>query len=643
VINADQIVELFPFSVQLDSDGVIRRVGRTLQRRLPDYLGRRIDEVFDVRRWTDTPIDGSAHDWIDRPLQLRIKGDPLLLVGTFSEVGGGLLFLGGPRLSHVEELGPLDLSIDDFASHDGVMTYLVLLQQMRAASSEAAAAANELAARARGYRQIVEQSNDLILSLGADGEVLFANPEACRLLPIVAGETVFSALLSGGQDGAWAECLTMLSEGGASVWVELALRGRSDGQVLVEGPLVRSAAAEEPDVLLAFFRDVSERKRAQSELARSTEQLRRSQKMEAIGRFAGGIAHDFNNLLGVVMGAGGMLKDDLPDGDPRLKDVDLILASAEKGSALARRLLMFSKKQPAAASETDLVACTRSLMQILTRVLGTGTSLKFEPDASKVVVAIEPGQFEQVLMNLVVNARDAMSDGGQILLRISVLPEGEGALVEVSDQGEGMTEDVLQKAFEPFFTTKPTDKGTGLGLSVVYGIISDAGGEIDVTSSPGHGTTFSIRMPTKLHSSSPAGAEVVSDDVAIQQKAFAVLLEDQDDLRRLTSRGLSGIGFDVQAFRSIRECRAGMRGLERKVDLFVTDVMLGDGNGLDLAEELASEGVLGPVIVITGHASLGRIDDLIARFGWRLLMKPFTMRQLQLVAAQFSPARSDTG
>ena len=636
MINSEQAAVLFPFSVQIAADGTIKRLGRTLERRLPGAIGARIEDVFVIRRWEESTRPELIHRLLDRLVQLRIKGDSLVLSGAFSEVDGGLVFLGAPRVSQIEELEALELKLDDFALHDGAMTYLFLLQQMRAATDEASESAAELAVRAKSYRQIVEQSNDLIMRIGVAGVVTFANPEACHLLPVVPGSTQFEALLTDGQDVAWAECRAMLDREVESVWVELSFRGRDRDAVLVEGPLVRSQTDDEQKVMLGFFRDVSERKRAQRDLVKSTEQLRRAQKMEAIGRFAGGIAHDFNNLLGVVMGAGGMLKEDLPEGDPRARDVDLILASAEKGSALARQLLMFGGRQPSSGEGTELVSCTRNLMQILHRVLGKRIQLDFHSDCDAVAVSIDRGHLEQILMNLVVNARDAIPDGGCVQLNIRELPGAEAALVEVRDDGEGMSEDVMQKAFEPFFTTKPSDQGTGLGLSVVYGIVTDAGGDIDVASAPGAGTTFSIRLPVAAESAavvdSPSGAPRARSGVGANM--LAVILEDQDDLRRLTARGLETMGFDVRPFSSIAECRAGCRDLDSRLDLLVTDVGLADGDGLDLAEELAAERTVSRGIVITGHANLERIDELIARFGWRLLMKPFTMRELQLVVGQ---------
>jgi len=377
---------------------------------------------------------------------------------------------------------------------------------------------------------------------------------------------------------------------------------------------------------------------AERGLARSNDQLRRSQKMEAIGRFAGGIAHDFNNLLAVMMGAGSMLRERLPAGDSRLQEVDMIMLSVEKGAALARQLLLFSSREPASAANTELVEQTRELMQILDRVIEKNVTVAFDPRVESVDVAIDPVHYEQVIMNLVINARDAMPEGGEILIRISAITDSAGmltgALVEVSDPGEGMSEEAMQRAFEPFYTTKGPEKGSGLGLSVVYGIVTDSGGDIDMESVPGAGTTFTLHLPVVSHEK-----RTDRDSRAVVTPVFGgapcvVLVEDEDALRRLTSRRLEQMGFEVCSYGSIAEARSGLEAMPSPPDVLVTDVRLADGNGLDLAEEMTKSGRVGRVLIITGHANLARVDELIIRYNWRILMKPFSSRQMGVVVTE---------
>jgi len=360
--------------------------------------------------------------------------------------------------------------------------------------------------------------------------------------------------------------------------------------------------------------------------------------MEAIGRFAGGIAHDFNNLLAVMMGAGSMLRERLPAGDSRLQEVDMIMLSVEKGAALARQLLLFSSREPASAENTELVEQTRELMQILDRVIEKNVTVAFDPRVESVDVAIDPVHYEQVIMNLVINARDAMPEGGEILIRISAITDSAGmltgALVEVSDPGEGMSEEAMQRAFEPFYTTKGPEKGSGLGLSVVYGIVTDSGGDIDMESVPGAGTTFTLHLPVVSHEK-----RTDRDSRAVVTPVFGgapcvVLVEDEDALRRLTSRRLEQMGFEVCSYGSIAEARSGLEAMPSPPDVLVTDVRLADGNGLDLAEEMTKSGRVGRVLIITGHANLARVDELIIRYNWRILMKPFSSRQMGVVVTE---------
>jgi len=517
------------------------------------------------------------------------------------------------------------------------MSNLFLLQQMKSASKEAARSANKLAIQEQSYRQIVEESNDIILLVNRGGNILLANPAAQNCLAIGQQPAEISSVLQPSSLETWEGAASSLDTD-TSHWVELQFQGRGGGTVITEGHLSLRLSNRNTVDVLAFLRDVSARKKVEHDLQRSNDHLRRAQKMQAIGRLAGGIAHDFNNLLSVMMGAGSMLKMDLPDGDPRATDVDMILLSAEKGAALARQLLLFSRGQPSQSGTVALVRQTNDLMKILSRTMGSDIKVTFSTNVEEVWVAIDPGQFEQVLMNLVINARDSISNDGSVQIQISVEDSGQVAVVQVTDNGSGMTEEVAQSAFEPFFTTKDLQKGSGLGLSVVYGIISDARGSIDVESTIGTGTAIILRIPTTTPTSrsEPSTSKTVpmSAENNFHRQPEVVLLEDQHELRQLTTRSLELMGFPVRAFESISQLKAEIDVLHTNCDLFITDVKLGDGNGLDFAESMAKKGLLTKVLVITAHANLARIDDLIIRYGWRLLMKPFSPHQLRLVISK---------
>jgi len=638
LITAAQIRSLFPFSVPLDNELRVRILGRSLSSRIANAHMAAFTKLFRVERWNEEFNRESLLKHLGHPVLLVEKQTDLTLMGSFERIDEGYVFLGGPRVERIEELEQLGLSISEFAAHDGVMHHLFLLQKMQIAADEAAKAARELAVQERRYRQIVEESNDIILGIRPDGVVSLANPAGKKLLQLEPGETQMETVLQDESRLTWQEAISQLNGQHSAACVDLSLRGQGDTSIMVEAHLVRSRADNEPRNVLGFLRDVTARKAAELGLERSNHQLRQAQKMEAIGRFAGGIAHDFNNLLAVMMGAGSMLKDGLPENDSRRQEVDMIMLSVEKGAALARQLLLFSRREPVPDAQTELVGQTRELMQILDRVIGKGVNVSLETRLESIHVAIDPVHYEQVIMNLVINAQDAMPDGGKVHIKISAIHDSigavTGALVEVSDTGEGMTEECLQRAFEPFYTTKSPERGSGLGLSVVYGIVTDSGGDIDVSTVLGKGTTFTLHLPLTTRAASASRDRQPPTEPAYSNGPRAVLVEDQHDLRRLMTRKLEQMGFEVYSFGSIAEARAGVESLSSSPEILVTDVKLGDGNGLDLAEEMTAQGRATNVVIITGHANLARIDQLIIQHGWRLLMKPFSSRQLGIVVDQ---------
>ena len=217
---------------------------------------------------------------------------------------------------------------------------------------------------------------------------------------------------------------------------------------------------------LIMFTDVTERKAAQLELSKSIDRLRQGQKMEAIGRFAGGIAHDFNNFLAVIMGAASLLGQSETLSTEEMQDVKRIMVSSEKGAAMARRLLMLSRRSPVRKQQSELVSCVNDFADILKSVVGPNIRVALKVECSTVMVALEPGQFEQVLVNLLANARDAMPEGGMVLIRLAVDRETNEALVDILDEGTGIEEGIRATIYEPFFTTKGPESGTGLGLSL---------------------------------------------------------------------------------------------------------------------------------------------------------------------------------
>jgi PAS domain S-box-containing protein len=384
---------------------------------------------------------------------------------------------------------------------------------------------------------------------------------------------------------------------------------------------------------IAVLRSVTDRRNAEEALRESQERLRASQKMEAIGRLAGGVAHDFNNLLTVILGCTDLLGRLAP---PTVEQyLGEIRRAAERGAALTRQLLTFSRKQQVQTRVLDLNAVVTELQAMLQRLIGAHISLTTRlDDRARCRVRADPGQVEQVIVNLVLNARDALAEhGGRIVLSTGVahledsatgVAPGEYAVLRVEDDGPGMTEDVKAHLFEPFFTTKPRGKGTGLGLATVYGIVKQSGGHVAVESVSGVGSTFFVCLPTVEDA---VDAASVSIPAARPRGVETVLVvEDEAPLRRLIREILGESGYDVieasNGEEALRACeQRAARG--EVIDLVVSDVVMPGMSGRRLAAHVREKWPKARVLLISGYD-----DDSAAAGGEPLLGKPFTAQAL---------------
>ena len=340
-------------------------------------------------------------------------------------------------------------------------------------------------------------------------------------------------------------------------------------------PLVRGMAR-------SLERSRVARHSAERALEATSEQLRQSQKMDAIGRLAGGVAHDFNNLLLAINGYAELLSDSLLD--ERLKGfADEIRSAGERAAALTHQLLAFSRRQVLQPRILDLndAACEIELM--LRRLIGESVRVDFDLDSNLRKVEADPSQIGQVLLNLAVNARDAMNGSGT--LTVTTRNEGDDVVLEVTDTGEGMDEETRSRVFEPFFTTTDVGSGTGLGLSTVYGIVAQSGGTITVRSSPRRGATFSIRLPATEGELVPA---VELEPETSRGAERILVVDDERVVRELLAQMLRGQGYDVSVAGSAREARA----LESSWDLLVTDVVMPETDGVKLAQQIDARHVL---------------------------------------------------
>ncbi len=388
----------------------------------------------------------------------------------------------------------------------------------------------------------------------------------------------------------------------------------------------------------AVVRDVMERKQSQDQLKQRDEQLRQAQKMEAIGRLAGGVAHDFNNLLMAIRGYAEMIAQNLPSGDERKSDAEEILRASDRAAGLTRQLLAFSRREVITQQAVALDQLVQNMQAMLQRLIGADIQMNTEiwPDLTPVLA--DSTQLEQILVNLVVNARDAMPKGGRITVelrnveldKIGVaahpgLQPGDYVEMSVSDTGTGMDAETMSRIFEPFFTTKEAGKGTGLGLATVYGIVQQNNGAIEVQSRIGHGTTFYIYLPRATDLGKPApmkGAALPAGNETI------LLVEDDDRVRALVSNMLRKNGYTVllaSAGDQALEIAARHRG---RIHLLLTDVVMPGLNGRILSERLTAARPDTRVLYMSGYS-----DDAILRHGVRraaahFIQKPFSIDAL---------------
>ena len=381
------------------------------------------------------------------------------------------------------------------------------------------------------------------------------------------------------------------------------------------------------------------------QLGRAQEQLLHSQKMEAIGRLAGGIAHDFNNLLTVISGYASLLTESVAGNSLALSDLEEIKSTIKRAAGLTGRLLAFSRKQITQASVMDLNAVVAGAETLLRPLLGEDVELEVRLTRAPVCVLADPYQLEQVIINLAVNARDAMPDGGRLVLQAAEvdmqqscqdadcpavpvdLPPGAYAVLCVQDTGAGMSEDVRLHLFEPFFTTKEHGKGTGLGLSIVYGIITQTGGRIRVDSAPGQGSTFTIWIPRAPKDNSCAEKQEGARDVPAGS-GTVLLVEDEADVRLLTRRLLEQGGYRVLTASSAQDALLIAEG-SAAIDVVVTDVVMPGGmGGLEMGERLSRTRQGLPVLYMSGYTEDDRLTASMAGASLPFLPKPFQPEEL---------------
>jgi two-component system cell cycle sensor histidine kinase/response regulator CckA len=381
-------------------------------------------------------------------------------------------------------------------------------------------------------------------------------------------------------------------------------------------------------------RDVTERSQLE-------EQLRNAQQLEAIGRLAGGVAHDFNNILSIIMGHGELLLATSGDDEQARNGLEQIRRAADRAASLTQQLLAFSRKQVLQPKVLDLNEAVADVQKMLSRVIGEDIELVASLHPSLVPVKADPGQVEQVLMNLAINARDAMPHGGKLMMETSnvdvglelardlELVHGAYVMLKVTDSGHGMEAETVLHIFEPFFTTKPMGKGTGLGLSTVYGIVKQSGGSIQVESEAGRGTTFRIYLPVAEGSLGKRQELIAGEKIAGGTETI-LLAEDEPDLRELARIFLEGYGYQVLEAGSAEQAIQTASAFPGHIDLLLTDVIMPGMSGSQLAESILKQRPQTKIVYMTGYTDDMVVQHKVLEPGVKLLQKPFGKSELAL-------------
>jgi PAS domain S-box-containing protein len=516
------------------------------------------------------------------------------------------------------------------------------------------------AARSR-LATIVESSPDAIVGSTLDGIVTDWNPAAERMYGYPAGEIVGKNIagIVPADRAAEATHLTERIRAGMVVEQFETERVRKDGTrfhvSLGLAPLRGAGGAIEG--VATVERDITEGVAAKRREADLEARLRQSERLESVGLLAGGIAHDFNNLLAVVMNYASFIEDKLPGDDAELRD-DLaqIRGAAERGAVFTRQLLTFAHQRPVNVADLQLNELIPGLQQMLHRSIPESIAIELRLAPDLWMVRADAGQLEQLLLNLVVNAGDAMLDGGTLLIEtanarydddetsaaeLSGLVSGPYVRLTVSDTGHGMSKEVLAHAFEPFFTTKPTGKGTGLGLSTVYGITKQAGGHVSIYSEIGRGTSIRALLPAQIYATRRVVPQLVEppNESAERADVMILLVEDEPAVRTAAARILRADGYGVVEASS-PAAAIELAGPGARIDLLVTDMVMPGMSGRDLSQNLrANRPELG-VVYMSGYS-----EELVMRdskLDGPLVQKPFTRDSLLLIVRVAARARVRT-
>jgi PAS domain S-box-containing protein len=484
----------------------------------------------------------------------------------------------------------------------------------------------------------IEQSDDSIVITDASGVIEYVNPAFVAVSGYTRSEALGAnpRILKSGEQSAetYQQMWQTLLAG--HTWRGRLVNRRKDGSLYAEDATISPVRTSDGAVasFVAVKRDVTRELELQA-------QYLQSQKMESVGRLAAGVAHDFNNLLTIINGSAELATHTMSPDDPAMEDLRQILAAGARAGALTRQLLAFSRQDVVQPVVLDLDEVIEGFRKMLSRLLQEHIAVEVRAGLGHTRVKADPGQLEQVILNLAVNARDAMPSGGTLRIETNVVvltaaeaaalrpavPPGRFACVRVIDTGDGMDGETQAHIFEPFFTTKAIGKGTGLGLATVLHIVEKSGGGIRVMSTVGEGTTFEVFLP-EVESADRRPVPAPDEAMTPALRATVLVVEDEEMLRLLAVRCLSQAGFSVIAVANGREGLDTALALEGPLDLVITDVIMPELGGREMAEILAVERPTVPVLYTSGYTGDPGLVEWLGSSGAAFLAKPYSPADL---------------
>ncbi|MFH2009177.1 MAG: PAS domain S-box protein [bacterium] len=501
------------------------------------------------------------------------------------------------------------------------------------------------------YRLLAENVTDVVWTMDMGLRFVFVSPSIFQLRGYTAEETMAQSLSDLMAPESLSEAMALLAvkmqlveAGDAAAWDPIVFEAEQpckDGTTVItrNNAKIIPGADGLPSLIVGVTHDITERKRAEESLRKSEEHLRQAQKMEAVGRLAGGVAHDFNNLLTVINGCASLALDDLREADPLRSDLQQILEAGDRATALTRQLLAFSRRQVMEPRVLDLGEIVGSLEKMLRRIIGEDIELRTDLAEGLGRVVADPGQMEQVVMNLAINSRDAMPTGGKLTIETanveldeedtSAHPDtapGAYVMLALSDNGGGMDAETRERIFEPFFTTKELGQGTGLGLAMVYGIVKQSSGDIWVDSEPGRGTTFRVFLPRVEAERDGRAKELNTIDLRGTETILVV--EDEEAVRNMTLRILAAAGYKVIGAASGSEALLHFDRHDGDIHLVLTDVVMPRMSGRELASRLAVACPGLRVLYMSGYTDDAIVHHGVLDEGTHFIGKPFTIQGL---------------